>query len=267
MNLNQLNRMGSYIKSQRKKCGYSQKELAEKLNISFQAVSKWETGESYPDISIIVELAELLETSTDKLLTGGEILMNKYKPISVLEIKEALNHLRQMKQVFGNHSAIYQGIKKGINDALSINIEKYLNDALKFEVLLSEIIIQYILEGYIVDSKEVEAYVQSSALKKQINRYLNPSTDINQITISEAPELFKKIHQFHDDLKEVDRLSEIPGEFITLEPGKTYFGTEVQINDNLCYGVAVDESKLYIFSYGKQGTNHKKIFEGPIKKL
>ena len=52
----------------RKKSGWSQEELAEKLNVSRQAVSKWEGAQSIPDMSRIIQLSELFGVSTDYLL-------------------------------------------------------------------------------------------------------------------------------------------------------------------------------------------------------
>ena len=52
----------------RKKSGWSQEELAEKLNVSRQAVSKWEGAQSIPDMARIVQLSELFHVSTDYLL-------------------------------------------------------------------------------------------------------------------------------------------------------------------------------------------------------
>ncbi len=60
--------IGSRIKYFREKIGITQSCLAEKLNISPQAVSKWETGSSYPDITLIPALATYLQVSCDALL-------------------------------------------------------------------------------------------------------------------------------------------------------------------------------------------------------
>ena len=56
------------IMQQRKKQGWSQEDLAEKLNISRQSVSKWESGASIPDIDKIIALSSLFGVSTDYLL-------------------------------------------------------------------------------------------------------------------------------------------------------------------------------------------------------
>lgn len=64
--------VGKQIASLRKAKGLTQNQLGERLNISFQAVSKWERGEALPDISILVDLANILETTTDHILNGGQ---------------------------------------------------------------------------------------------------------------------------------------------------------------------------------------------------
>ncbi len=60
--------LGSNLAELRKKNGYSQEALAEKLGISRQAVSKWERGESTPDTDTLIELASLYGTSLDMLV-------------------------------------------------------------------------------------------------------------------------------------------------------------------------------------------------------
>ena len=62
---------GKYISDNRKKQGLSQKELADKLNITDKAISKWERGLSFPDISMLIPLSEILNITLYDLLTGG----------------------------------------------------------------------------------------------------------------------------------------------------------------------------------------------------
>lgn len=62
------NNVGYYIAQKRKELGYTQQNLAERLNISFQAVSKWENGTSTPDIALLPQLAQILNTSVDALV-------------------------------------------------------------------------------------------------------------------------------------------------------------------------------------------------------
>lgn len=65
-------KIGSFITERRKALGFTQQQLADKLKISFQAVSKWENGTSYPNIEILKDLAILLNVSVDEILEGCE---------------------------------------------------------------------------------------------------------------------------------------------------------------------------------------------------
>ncbi len=60
--------LGDKILSLRKDKGWSQEELAAKINVSRQSVSKWESGTAIPDLSRILEIAEIFEVTTDYLL-------------------------------------------------------------------------------------------------------------------------------------------------------------------------------------------------------
>lgn len=62
--------IGKRIAARRKEKGYTQEEIAERLGITAQAVSKWENDTSCPDISLLPALAEMLGTTVDALLSG-----------------------------------------------------------------------------------------------------------------------------------------------------------------------------------------------------
>ena len=62
------NQIGSNIAAYRKQAGLTQAGLAEKLNYSDKAVSKWERGESVPDVMTLVQLAELFQIPVGELL-------------------------------------------------------------------------------------------------------------------------------------------------------------------------------------------------------
>lgn len=63
---------GMFICENRKKHGMSPKELADRLRITDKAISKWERGVSFPDISMLIPISQVLEISLYDLLTGGE---------------------------------------------------------------------------------------------------------------------------------------------------------------------------------------------------
>lgn len=63
-------KIGSFLKKLRKEKGLTQGQLAEQLNISNRSVSRWETGNTLPDISIIIELADFYDVDVRDLLNG-----------------------------------------------------------------------------------------------------------------------------------------------------------------------------------------------------
>ncbi|MDD6812521.1 MAG: phosphoribosylformylglycinamidine cyclo-ligase [Lachnospiraceae bacterium] len=65
-------RVGNFIMQKRKEAGLTQQQLADKLNISFQAVSKWENGTTYPNVELLYELAAALSVTVDEILSGNE---------------------------------------------------------------------------------------------------------------------------------------------------------------------------------------------------
>ena len=71
-----LARVGKQIKKYRIAADMTQMELAEKMGISFQAVSSWERSETMPDISRMTELAELFHITVDELLDQKPLVLD-----------------------------------------------------------------------------------------------------------------------------------------------------------------------------------------------
>ncbi len=76
--MNQIE-IGKFIAKCRKEKKLTQAQLAERLNITDRAVSKWETGKSMPDSSVMLELCGLLEITVNELLSGEKIEMESYE--------------------------------------------------------------------------------------------------------------------------------------------------------------------------------------------
>ena len=67
-----IRKVGENIALLRKTKGITQSELGERIGVSFQAVSKWERGETLPDTALLPGLAKILETTIDFILLGNE---------------------------------------------------------------------------------------------------------------------------------------------------------------------------------------------------
>ena len=82
-------KIGKFIAERRKCVNLTQMQLAEKLNVTDRAVSKWETGKSLPDSSIMLELCDILNITVNDLLCGEVVTMENYN-------KEMENKLVEM---------------------------------------------------------------------------------------------------------------------------------------------------------------------------
>ena len=71
-------KIGRFIAEKRRELGITQQVLAEILNITDRAVSKWENGRSLPDSSIMLSLCDILKISVNDLLSGEVVTMNDY---------------------------------------------------------------------------------------------------------------------------------------------------------------------------------------------
>ena len=82
------------IMNERKRNGWSQEELAEKLGVSRQSVSKWESAQSVPDLNRILQLADIFGVTTDYLLKEELDDMSEQTIIKEeVEIKEDVYHV------------------------------------------------------------------------------------------------------------------------------------------------------------------------------
>ena len=72
-------KIGKFIAEHRKRLGLTQMQLAEMLNITDRAVSKWERGKAMPDASIMLELCRILQITVNDLLHGEVVTMENYQ--------------------------------------------------------------------------------------------------------------------------------------------------------------------------------------------
>ena len=106
-------KIGKFIADRRKAKDLTQMQLAETLNITDRAVSKWETGRAMPDSSIMLELCEILEISVNDLLSGEMTVVENYdkelekKLIEAIKAKESADkRLLSLEVIVGIFSSV-----------------------------------------------------------------------------------------------------------------------------------------------------------------
>lgn len=132
--------IGDRIQSLRKSKGISQEELADKVRVSRQAVSKWESEQSTPDIDKIILLIEYFETTTDYLLKGIEPTKQSEKEWNAM--------------LFSAAGTILNAI--GLAAAIAIWIEQQMSCSVGIGLVIMLLGTGIFLAGQIVDSTAKE---------------------------------------------------------------------------------------------------------------
>ncbi len=164
-------KVGEQIATLRKAKGITQAELGERVGVSFQAVSKWERGETLPDVAALPELAKILETFIDFLLMGGERIVEYKGKISVSDMKKGLECLHNMGKNLGKDNIIYRYAVKGIDEGMNTDVELAFLDDYVFEAFLAEAIIQNLISGFYIDVSDVKNNFKHEHFKKIVIDY------------------------------------------------------------------------------------------------
>ena len=106
--MNQI-KIGKFIAECRKNSNLTQMQLAEKLNITDRAISKWENGKAMPDSSIMLDLCKELKISVNELLSGEMIDMKNYNKMAEENLFK-LNESNEKKKKNILKSAIVIGL-------------------------------------------------------------------------------------------------------------------------------------------------------------
>ncbi len=164
-------KVGEQIAILRKAKGITQGELGERIGVSFQAVSKWERGETLPDTALLPSLARILETTIDNILTGGEKAVDYKGKFTVTDMKKGLVCLKNTGEYLGKENLIYRAAIKGINTELNTDIEDAFSDDCIFEAFLAETVIQNLISGMYVDITDVKNNFRHDRFKNIVIDY------------------------------------------------------------------------------------------------
>ena len=166
-----MKKVGIQIAELRKMKGLTQSELGERLCVSFQAVSKWERGETLPDTAILPDLASVLETTVDFILMGGERMIEYKGKIAISDMIQGLKCLKDMGDLLGKQNIIYRSAIRGVNENMNTDIEKAFEDDYFFEAFVAESVIQNLNMGAYVDITDVKNNLKYDHFKEIIIDY------------------------------------------------------------------------------------------------
>jgi transcriptional regulator with XRE-family HTH domain/DNA-directed RNA polymerase subunit RPC12/RpoP len=93
-------KIGKFIKELRRDQGLTQAELAEKLCVSDKTISKWETGNGLPEVSLMLPLCETLAISVNELLSGRRLEEKQYYQEAEKNIMDLMEEKKKLKKKF-----------------------------------------------------------------------------------------------------------------------------------------------------------------------
>ena len=165
-------KIGGYIQHLRKAAGLTQKDLADRVGVTFQAVSKWENGDALPDTGLLLDLCDVLNTTAERLLGGGSVLLKNRKLMRVEDVVIGFEHIEDIGRCLGENSDFFTGMVEGINRKMNIDLLDYMRRRETLEVLWAEALIQGILSGRTVDMDEVKAAFTNEKMIREIRKYV-----------------------------------------------------------------------------------------------
>jgi transcriptional regulator with XRE-family HTH domain len=197
------------LKEIRKNEGLSQEQLAEKIGVSRQAITKWETGKGLPDVENMIIIAEIFKTTLDELLRDSVIKQESKKPVFISETIYDIDCEKHFDINIGNASAML--LSSGTDEKLHIKLssETIENLDAMFKIKLDEkknkldvscinknklsryeaedsLKIEIILPDKYSDHCEIEASVKLLAVRNLHLRRLEYDGNAEQVLISNS---------------------------------------------------------------------------------
>ena len=130
-------KFGHFLSKLRKKADMTQSDVAEKLNVTRQAISHYECGDTFPDVSILVSIANLFNVSLDELIRSGEPSNGEALILTNVALGKEVNNENDFKDLINlapllKPSLLEKLSDRLINDGINISgiveLAKYLND-------------------------------------------------------------------------------------------------------------------------------------------
>jgi transcriptional regulator with XRE-family HTH domain len=138
-------KIASYICNLRKDKDITQVELANMLNVSHQAVSKWERAESMPDVGILPELADILDVTVDDILNGGRPTKNNNEGQIINEV--AKGNTQRVSQMLDNNEIEMESVINVAPMLKTSTLDKITSGIEKAPIDIENIVIERMLEN------------------------------------------------------------------------------------------------------------------------
>ena len=151
--------LGAAIRTYRLARPLTQAELAERLNVSAQAVSLWERGETTPDIALLPDLACILGCSVDMLL--GNPAGQYRRRIAVSDMRQAIGCILRLRELLGPEHFMYRTMVDALDARMNSRIEAALASDNAMDAYVCEALLACIEQGDWVDVTDVQRSIRN----------------------------------------------------------------------------------------------------------
>ncbi len=130
-------KFGGYLSRLRKKADMTQMELADRLNLTRQAISRYEHGDSFPDVSILVLIADIFGITLDELIDSGEPTRGEFRILEGIAGGDDSVKAENIEDIVGVAPYLKPSVLTKLSNGLSaqgidisniISLAEYLND-------------------------------------------------------------------------------------------------------------------------------------------
>ncbi|MBR6668250.1 MAG: helix-turn-helix transcriptional regulator [Clostridia bacterium] len=156
MNLD-MKKIGEYIQLRRKLTGMTQAQLGERLHVTAQSISNWERGLLLPDTATLPDLAHILDTTVDCLLTGGDCPLRFRRRMTVERLREAMGCIQRLREILGAEHPFFRTMVDALDARLNSSIETAFQREGAMDAYLCEALLFCIDQGDYVDRDNVKA--------------------------------------------------------------------------------------------------------------
>lgn len=172
MNLD-LKSIGTYIQTRRKLIGLTQAELGERLHVTAQSVSNWERGLLLPDTATLPDLAQILDTTVDALLAGGDCPPRYHRHMTVERIREAMGCIQRLREILGSDHCFYSTMIDALDARLNSTIEIAFQHEGAMDAYICEALLFCLEQGDYVDRDDVRHHIANEKAAAAVLRHLD----------------------------------------------------------------------------------------------
>ena len=156
MNLD-MKKIGAYMQLRRKLNRMTQAQLGERLHVTAQSISNWERGLLLPDTATLPDLAQILDTSVDCLLSGGDCPMRFRQRMTVERIREAMGCIQRLREILGAEHPFFRTMIDALDARLNSSIETAFQREGSMDAYICEALLFCLELGDYVDRDDVKA--------------------------------------------------------------------------------------------------------------